>query len=330
MKQQPKGGDNMNKPSIYITRKIPGELVNIYENQYDIRMWEKEEEPVPREILVKEIQHADGIISMLSEKIDEELLSKAPHLKVVANLAVGFDNINVDAAKKRGIIITNTPDVLSETTADLGFALLMATARRVIEANNYIKTDQWKNWAPFLLAGTDIHHKTIGIVGMGRIGEAIAKRAKGFEMEILYHNRSRKEEAEKELGASYVSFDELLRLSDYVVSVVPLTDETKRLFNKDTFRKMKPSSIFINISRGGVVDEEALVDALKNKVIEAAGLDVFKNEPINSDHPLLKLNNVVCLPHIGSSSIETRTRMIQLCLENVDGVIQGRGAKTPV
>ncbi|MFB4474340.1 NAD(P)-dependent oxidoreductase, partial [Oceanobacillus caeni] len=170
----------MNKPSIYITRKIPGELVNIYENQYDIRMWEKEEEPVPREILVKEIQHADGIISMLSEKIDEELLSKAPHLKVVANLAVGFDNINVDAAKKRGIIITNTPDVLSETTADLGFALLMATARRVIEANNYIKTDQWKNWAPFLLAGTDIHHKTIGIVGMGRIGEAIAKRAKGF------------------------------------------------------------------------------------------------------------------------------------------------------
>ncbi|MCR1833501.1 D-glycerate dehydrogenase [Oceanobacillus caeni] len=320
----------MNKPSIYITRKIPRELVNIYENQYDIRMWEKEEEPVPREILVKEIQHADGIISMLSEKIDEELLSKAPHLKVVANLAVGFDNINVDAAKKRGIIITNTPDVLSETTADLGFALLMATARRVIEANNYIKTDQWKNWAPFLLAGTDIHHKTIGIVGMGRIGEAIAKRAKGFEMEILYHNRSRKEEAEKELGASYVSFDELLRLSDYVVSVVPLTDETKRLFNKDTFRKMKPSSIFINISRGGVVDEEALVDALKNKVIEAAGLDVFKNEPINSDHPLLKLNNVVCLPHIGSSSIETRTRMIQLCLENVDGVIQGRGAKTPV
>lgn len=330
MKQQPKGGDSMNKPSIYITRKIPRELVNIYENQYNIRMWEKEEEPVPREILVKEIQHADGIISMLSEKIDEELLSKAPHLKVVANLAVGFDNINVDAAKKRGIIITNTPDVLSETTADLGFALLMATARRVIEANNYIKTDQWKNWAPFLLAGTDIHHKTIGIVGMGRIGEAIAKRAKGFEMEILYHNRSRKEEAEKELGASYVSFDELLRLSDYVVSVVPLTDETKRLFNKDTFRKMKPSSIFINISRGGVVDEEALVDALKNKVIEAAGLDVFKNEPINSDHPLLKLNNVVCLPHIGSSSIETRTRMIQLCLENVDGVIQGRGAKTPV
>ncbi|KKE79814.1 D-glycerate dehydrogenase [Bacilli bacterium] len=320
----------MNKPSIYITRKIPRELVNIYENQYNIRMWEKEEEPVPREILVKEIQHANGIISMLSEKIDEELLSKAPHLKVVANLAVGFDNINVDAAKKRGIIITNTPDVLSETTADLGFALLMATARRVIEANNYIKTDQWKNWAPFLLAGTDIHHKTIGIVGMGRIGEAIAKRAKGFEMEILYHNRSRKEEAEKELGASYVSFDELLRLSDYVVSVVPLTDETKRLFNKDTFRKMKPSSIFINISRGGVVDEEALVDALKNKVIEAAGLDVFKNEPINSDHPLLKLNNVVCLPHIGSSSIETRTRMIQLCLENVDGVIQGRGAKTPV
>ncbi|WP_068672797.1 D-glycerate dehydrogenase [Oceanobacillus sp. Castelsardo] len=320
----------MNKPKIYITRKIPRELVKSYEDQYDIRMWEKEEEPVPREILLKETQHADGILCMLSEKIDKELLSSAPHLKVVANLAVGFDNIDLDAAKKRGIIITNTPDVLSETTADLGFALLMTTARRVVEANDYIKTGQWKNWAPFLLAGTDIHHKTIGIVGMGRIGEAIAKRAKGFGMEILYHNRSRKEEAEKELGASYVSFDELLRSSDYVVSVIPLTDETTELFNKDSFRKMKQSSIFINISRGGVVNEEALVDALKNKVIAAAGLDVFANEPINSKHPLLGLNNVVCLPHIGSSSTETRTKMIQLCFENVDGVIQGRGAKTPV
>jgi glyoxylate reductase len=320
----------MNKPRIYITRKIAKELVKPYEDQYDIRMWEKEEEPVPRELLLEETQHANGILSMLSDKIDEELLSNAPHLKVVANLAVGFDNIDVDTAKKHGIVITNTPDVLSETTADLGFALLMATARRVVEANHYIKTDQWKNWAPFLLAGTDIHHKTIGIVGMGRIGEAIAKRAKGFGMEILYHNRSRKEKAEKELGASYVSFDELLRLSDYIVSVVPLTNETIELFNKNAFHKMKPSAIFINISRGGVVNEEALVDALKNKVIKAAGLDVFKNEPINSDHPLIKLNNVVCLPHIGSSSVETRTTMIQLCFENVDGVIQRRGAKTPV
>ncbi|WP_156288525.1 2-hydroxyacid dehydrogenase [Oceanobacillus salinisoli] len=320
----------MEKPLIYISRKIPSQLLEPYQTQYQFRMWDEEEVPVPRETLLDEVKKADGLVSMLSDKIDEQLLLAAPQLKVVANLAVGYDNIDVSAAKHRGVVVTNTPDVLTETTADLGFALLMATARRIIEANNYIKKNQWENWGPFLLAGSDIHHKTIGIVGMGRIGEAVARRAKGFGMSILYHNRTRKKDAEKMLDAQYAGFDELLQKADFVVSVVPLTDETRKIFNKNAFEKMKDSAIFINISRGATVDESALVEALKTKQIRAAGLDVFEEEPIDGTHPLMELDNVVCLPHIGSSSVETRTNMIELCLDNVDRVIQRKEPVTPI
>ncbi|RKQ29596.1 2-hydroxyacid dehydrogenase [Oceanobacillus halophilus] len=320
----------MKKPIIYISRQIPAELLHPYKDRYQFRMWDKEAVPVPRDVLLKEVQDADGLICLLSEKVDESLLKVAPNLRVIANLAVGYDNINLEATKKEGVVVTNTPDVLTETTADLGFALLMASARRIIEANHYIKTNQWENWAPFLLAGSDIHHKTIGIVGMGRIGEAIARRATGFGMKILYHNRSRKVNAEEVLGAKYVSIDELLRQSDFVVSVVPLNEETEQLFNEEAFQKMKNSSIFINISRGGVVDESALIKALKANQISGAGLDVFAEEPIDREHPLMKLSNVVCLPHIGSASMETRRKMIELCLENADGVLQGTGPITPI
>ncbi|WP_085991475.1 2-hydroxyacid dehydrogenase [Oceanobacillus senegalensis] len=319
----------MRKPLIYISRKIPSDVLEPYQNQFQFRMWQKED-PVPRSTLLQEIEEAEGLFCTLTEKIDRELLQKATNLKVVANMAVGFDNINVELAKEHGVIVTNTPDVLTETTADLGFALLMATARRVVEANNFIKNNRWDNWAPFLLAGSDIHHKTIGIVGMGRIGEAVAKRAKGFDMPILYHNRTRKLEAEKKLGATYVSFDDLLEKSDFVVSVVPLTEETNQLFNEAAFQKMKDSAIFVNISRGRTVDEEALIHALETKQLKAAGLDVFVNEPIKGEHPLMKLDNVVCLPHIGSASMETRTKMIELCLENISGVLLGTGPKTPI
>lgn len=318
------------KPSIYITRKLPEDLLKEFKRNFDVRMWPQEDQPVPRETLLKEAKEAEGLLTMLSDKIDAELFEHAEKLKVVANLAVGFDNIDLEEAKKHGVIVTNTPDVLTETTADLGFALLMATARRITEAAAYIKQDRWQGWEPYLLAGMDIHHKTIGIVGMGRIGEAIARRAKGFGMNIIYHNRSRKPEAEKELGATFVSFDGLLSASDYVMSVVPLTDETKNIFDWQVFSKMKKSAIFINISRGGTVVEEDLMEALIAKEIQAAGLDVFRDEPIRADHPLLQLDNVVCLPHIGSASVETRTTMIELCLDNIRGVIAGNGAKTPV
>lgn len=320
----------MTKPIIYITRKIPEKLIEPYKERFEFRMWEKEMEPVPHDILLKESAQADGLFCMLSDQIDEALLKEASNLKIVANLAVGYDNIDLDAAIAHDVIVTNTPDVLTETTADLGFALLMATARRIVEASEYIHADQWQNWAPYLLAGSDIHHKTIGIVGMGRIGEAIARRAKGFGMSVLYHNRSRKYEAEAELQATYVTTDQLLREADFVISVVPLTNETEKMFDKAAFAKMKSTAIFINISRGATVDEAALFEALQTKQIKAAGLDVYKEEPIGKDHPLMTLDNAVCLPHIGSSSEETRTIMIKQCLENIEAVIDGKEPQTPV
>ncbi|MGP4064710.1 2-hydroxyacid dehydrogenase [Oceanobacillus sp. M65] len=320
----------MEKPKLYITRKVPDKILEPFQQDFTISMWKYEEEPVPREVLLKEISDAQGVLCMLSETMDQEVFNTGSSLQVVANLAVGYDNIDLHAAREAGVIVTNTPGVLTESTADLAFSLLLATARRIVEANQYIKEDKWKQWSPYLLAGMDVHNKTIGIVGMGRIGEAIARRAQGFGMEILYHNRSRKVEAEKRVGATYVDFATLLNKADFVISVVPATPETNQLFNKEVFQKMKRSSIFINISRGSVVNENALVNALETGEISAAGLDVFAEEPIRSDHPLLNRTNVVCLPHIGSASTETRSSMLQLCLENISGVIHGTGPITEV
>lgn len=325
-----RGGVEMKKPLVYVTRNIPTELSKAYEEKFTFFCWEEEETPVPREELRKHLQIADALICMVSDSIDKLLIKDADHLKIIANLAVGYDNIDIEAAKSRGIIVTNTPDVLTETTADLGFALLLATARRLIEANNFIRQGEWKEWSPYLLAGADVHHKTIGIVGMGRIGKAMARRAQGFGMNIVYHNRSRDEAAEKELGVTYVSFHDLLNQADFVVSVVPFTHETKDMFNSHAFQMMKETAVFINISRGGVVNEADLIHALQSGVIQAAGLDVFKEEPIQKNHPLLQLPNVVALPHIGSASVETRTNMWKLCLDNVAAVLNGESPKTPV
>lgn len=314
----------MKKPYVFITRKVPEEALQILSKVAEISMWPEEEVTVPRKKLLEEAKRADALYTMLSDQIDEELLNAAPNLKVVANLAVGFDNIDVDYATKKGIMICNTPDVLTDTTADLTFALLMATARRIVECAEYVKRGKWKNWGPLLLAGADIHHKTIGIVGMGRIGQTVAKRATGFEMEILYHNRSRNEVAETELAAKYCSFEELIEKSDFVVCLAPLTRQTKRMFNEAIFKKMKKSAIFVNASRGGLVDEQALYEALKNREIAAAGLDVFCNEPIGADHPLLTLDNVVAIPHIGSASVETRMAMARLASTNIANVLQNK------
>ncbi|MFD2208144.1 2-hydroxyacid dehydrogenase [Virgibacillus halophilus] len=320
----------MNKPVIYISRKLPKSLLEPYSDRFTFHMWDQEDKPVDKEELLKESKKADGLITMLTEKIDDRFLRENPQLKIIANLAVGFDNIDIMAAKKHHIIVTNTPDVLTETTADLTFALLMATARRMVEANDLIKQDGWEVWSPFFLAGSDVHHKTIGIVGMGRIGEAVARRARGFDMRVLYHNRSRKPQAEKDLPATYVNFDELLTQSDFVVSLIPATEQTKGLFNHDIFLKMKTEAIFINASRGAVVNELDLASALENGVIKGAGLDVFSREPIGSDHTLLALKNAVCLPHIGSATVQTRKDMVRLCLDNLDSYFYGDGPKTPV
>lgn len=318
------------KQRVYITRKLPDYIVEAYSEKYEIKMWDEAEKPVPREVLLEEVQYADALFSTLSEQINRELFDAGKKLKVVSNLAVGFDNIDLDVAKEYGVPVTNTPDVLTETTADLTFALLMATARRLIEGYERIQKNEWDNWAPFMLAGIDIHHKTIGIVGMGRIGEAVAKRAKGFNMNIIYHNRSRKADFETAVEAEYKEFDELIEASDFVVSLLPLTEETKYKFNKEVFHKMKKTAIFINASRGGVVNETDLYEALVEGDIEAAGLDVFESEPIKNDHPLATLKNVVALPHIGSASVDTREKMIDLCLKNIDAVLSGEKPLTEI
>ena len=311
----------MGKPRVFITRRLPEELLTDLKAETEITMWDEELIPVPRERLIAEAQHADGLLTMLSDKIDQELLDQAPHLKVVTNLAVGYDNIDLELCTQRGIVVCHTPDVLTETTADLTFALLMATARRLVESAEYVKSGEWSEWGPFLLAGSDIHHKILGIVGMGRIGSAVAKRGTGFEMDIIYHNRSRNNQVEEALGAKYVSFETLLKTADYVVNLTPLTNETHEMFNARAFQLMKNDAMFINVGRGKSVDEKALFEALKGGEIAAAGLDVFSEEPISKDHPLLSLKQVVALPHIGSASAETRTEMVKLVCNNILAVL---------
>ncbi|NIK12180.1 2-hydroxyacid dehydrogenase [Alkalibacillus almallahensis] len=320
----------MSKPFVFVTRRIADEVIQSLEEYYEVEVYDSDEVPVPRDVLEEKASQADALLTMLTDSIDEALLDQAPNLKVIANLAVGYDNIDVSAAQDRGIVVTNTPDVLTDTTADLTFGLLLATARRIPEATQYIENNQWQAWSPYMLAGADVHHKTLGIIGMGSIGEAVAKRATGFDMTVLYHNRSRKEQAEEALGVKYCSFADVIEQSDFVVCMTPLTPETENMFNMNVFKRMKSSAIFINSSRGGVVNEADLYEALKSKEIYAAGLDVFKNEPIQADHPLLELDNVVALPHIGSSSYETRTEMMWLTAQNIIAVLSGNKAKTPV
>lgn len=309
---------------IVFTRKLPDPLIERVKDDYEIVMWEKEEEPMPRERLLKEVEDADALFVTVSDQIDEELIESAPKLKVISTMAVGYDNIDIAAATKRGIPVGHTPGVLTEAVADFTFALLMATARRITEGEKVIRQNQWKSWGPFMLTGQSVYGATIGIIGMGRIGEAVARRAKGFNMNILYHNRTRKPEAEAELGATYCSLEELLRQSDFVVLLAPATPETYHMIGKEQFDMMKESCVFINTSRGTNVDERALYEALKNKKIFAAGLDVFEKEPITSDHPLLELDNVICQPHIGSATIATRMKMANVAIDNIIRGLNGQ------
>ncbi|KAA0548553.1 D-glycerate dehydrogenase [Bacillus sp. BGMRC 2118] len=312
------------KPNIFITRKIPENALQLLREQCVVEMWDKEDVPVPAELLREKVKTVDGLYCMLSDSINKEMIEEAMNLKVISNLAVGYNNIDIQAASEKGIMVTNTPGVLNEATADLTFALLMATARRIPEASEFVREGTWKSWSPMLLTGQDVFGATIGIIGMGRIGEAVARRAKGFNMNILYHNRNRKEQAEKELGATYVSLDELVTQSDFVVLLAPFTEETKNLIAKKELDQMKENAILINVARGGMVNEADLYEALVQKKIWAAGLDVFEQEPVPLSHPLLTLPNVVVLPHIGSASINTRITMSEVAATNMLQALNGQ------
>lgn len=312
---------------VLITRKLPGQHVEWLKERCEVSVYQGEG-TIPRDVLLDQVQDVDGLLCTLTELIDRELLDCAPKLKVVSNYAVGYNNIDVVACSNRGIVVTNTPGVLTETTADFAFALLLAVARRVVEADRCVRKGRFKGWSPTMLLGTDVHGKTLGIVGMGRIGRALARRAKGFNMHIIYHDSQRVEMVEKELQAEFVSLSELLRRADFVSLHVPYFPpdhpySTHHLLDREAFAVMKSSAFLINTARGAVVDEEALVEALRSGQIAGAGLDVYENEPLLSAG-LTALPNVVLAPHIGSASYETRTKMAEVAVKNLWNVLQGQ------
>ncbi|MGG0846333.1 2-hydroxyacid dehydrogenase [Peribacillus simplex] len=310
-------------PKVYIARPVPAEVEAYISKYSQYEKWNGAE-PITRSQLFKQISDAEGLL-ITGEKIDDELLDHAPCLKAVSNISVGYNNFDLEAMKKRSIIGTNTPDVLDETVADLALALMLSAARRITELDKLVKDGKWGNKGDEPLFGVDVHGKTLGIIGMGRIGESIARRGKfGFNMEVLYHNRRRKFEVEETLSTTYSSLEHLLRESDFVLLMVPYTPETRHLMGREQFALMKKSAIFINTSRGQTVDEKALIEALRTKEILAAGLDVFEQEPVSPDNPLLAMPNVVTLPHIGSATHQTRFDMAMLAAKNLVAAVTGR------
>lgn len=314
---------------ILVTREIPEAGLRVLDEAgFDVTVLS--EAPPAREELLEAAQGAEGVLSTVTETVDDEFMDAAGDgLKVVANMAVGYDNVDLGAAKKRGVVVTNTPGVLDETTADVAFMLLLAAARRLGEAERVLRAGRWEWWGPKLFMGPDVWGKRIGIIGLGRIGQAVARRARGFGMEIVYHNRSRKEEAENDLGVRRMELNELLETSDFVSIHTPLTEDTHHLIGAEELEKMKPRAVLVNTSRGPVVDEAALAGALAAGSIFAAGLDVYEEEP-RVLPKLLELENVVLAPHIGSGSIETRDKMAVLAAENIRAVLGGEPPKSPV
>lgn len=306
----------MNKYKTFITRDIGEEAIKAIQTVSEVFVWPKETPPSKAEIL-KHSSDVDVLVCMLTDPIDREVIDSAKNLKVISQMAVGYDNIDVAYASSKDIPVGHTPDVLSNTTADYAWALLMAVSRRVVESHNEVQQGNWAPWGPYVWTGNDVYGATLGIIGMGRIGQAMAKRAAGFDMEILYYSRSPKPEIEKQTGAKFVSLDELLRKSDFVSLHTNLTPETKHLLDENKFALMKPNAVIINTARGAVIDQRALFNALNENKIAGAGLDVSDPEPILENDPLLNLPNVVITPHIGSASHKTRQRMAMMMAENV-------------
>jgi glyoxylate reductase len=290
--------------------------------EIELETWPHELPPNPDE-LAGLLQGATGALTLVSDRIDGAVLDAEPQLKVVSNYAVGYDNVDIPAATAHRVMVCNTPGVLTETTADMAWALLMAAGRRIVEASDYVRAGNWKTWGPTLLLGRDIHHATLGIIGLGRIGKEVAKRARGFDMEILAYDEYQDDAFAAEMGVTYVSLDELLKRSDFVTLHCALTPETYQLIGADELKKMKSTAVLINAARGPVVDTEALTDALRDGTIWAAGLDVTDPEPIPADHPLVFMENVVIAPHIASGSVDTRDRMAIIAATNLLQALRG-------
>ncbi len=304
---------------VVVTQKLP---YPVEKNLSGFKLfYNSKDEQLSRDILLREITDTDGLISMLSDKIDKEVIDAGKNLKIIVNYAVGYNNIDVQYAKSKGIIVCNTPHILTETTAELAFALMISVARRIVEAEKFTREGKFVGWTPNLFLGTDLYRKRVGIYGFGRIGQAFARCCRGFEMDIVYTGRSRKYDGELLTNAKFVSFDELVSTSDFIVITAPLNETTKHAFTIDTFKKMKRDAIFINVGRGPIVKETDLAYALKNGLIRAAGLDVYEFEPeICKD--LFELDNVILLPHIGSATEETRYNMAELCVNAIKNYLE--------
>ena len=311
------------KPHILVTKRIYPEAIEYLKQHVEIDYAESDDGLTAGELLVRS-RGKQGLVTQLTDKFSASVIDQLDGVRVIANVAVGFDNIDVPAATRRKILVTNTPEVLTDTTADFAFALLMAAARRVVEGHQFIHSGKWTKWRIDLLVGQDIHHRTLGIFGMGRIGQAVARRGRGFSMRILYHDAVRAPETvERELGLEFVSAEKLLREADFVSLHVPLMPETRHMIGAEQFRMMKSTAVLVNTSRGPVVDEAALAEVLEKRIIAGAGIDVFENEP-RVDPRLLALENVVLAPHIASASVETRKRMSMMAAENAVAAVDGQ------
>jgi glyoxylate reductase len=306
------------RPRVFVSRRISEAGLDRIVAETNADIW-PDDLPPARDELLRRVEAVDGVLCMVTDRIDDELLEHAgPQLKVVSNYGVGYDHIDVSACTRRGVAVGNTAGVLTETTADFAFALLLAAARRVPAGYDFVRQDRWKTWSPLLLNGPDVHHATLGILGFGRIGREVAKRGRGFDMQILYYARHpASAEDEARLGARRASLDDVLRSSDFVSLHVPLSPETHHLINRETLGQMKRSAILVNTARGPVVDSDALYDALKEGVIAGAALDVTEPEPMPGDHKLLSLPNCLVVPHIASGSFATRARMASIATENL-------------
>jgi glyoxylate reductase len=319
------------RPRVFVARLIPDEGLAPILAACDADVWQ-DELPPPRDELLRRVAGCDGILTLLTDRVDDELLDAVgAGLRVVSNFAVGYDNIDVAACARRGVAVGNTPGVLTDTTADLAWTLLMAAARRLPEGDRYVRAGQWRTWGPMLLLGVDVHDATLGIVGFGRIGQAVARRARGFGMTVLYHDLARLPESVTEpLGATYVTLEELLARSDFVSLHVNLSEETRHLINARTLAAMKPTAVLVNTSRGPVVDQIALADALRDGVIWAAALDVTDPEPIPLDDPLVGLDNCLVVPHIASATRATRGKMAEMAAANLLAGVRGKPLPTAV